>query len=250
MAETNSPNYCQQCGNALSPGGKFCGVCGARVAPVTPEDPQVVPRPAAAAQTAPTYSNRRLLIAGLVSLILLLLVGGGTLALIMNRSADPEVASLSPHPAFDLLLPTLREMTNAPIMLPAELPDDMDIAAIDGYLTDDEQKYGIVFTYGPTEVVAEPPNAQILGTLSAYPGDDDVANQNFDAEEVEDVELSDGTRATLRRMVPAGRAGSQGPFWEGKFDKAGYSYRLMITKTEDITKDEVQQVLSTMIEAE
>jgi hypothetical protein len=49
-------------------------------------------------------------------------------------------------------------------------------------------------------------------------------------------------------MVPAGRAGSQGPFWEGKFDKAGYTYRLIVTKTQDITKDEIQQVLSTMVE--
>jgi hypothetical protein len=118
-----------------------------------------------------------------------------------------------PDPAFEHLLPTLEGMTDASIMLPARLPDELDFPAIIGYYSGEE--YGIVFPYGPTETVVEVSNAETLGTLRAYPEDEDVANEFFDAERIEEVVLPDGTEATLRYMVPAGRSGSQGPFWEG-----------------------------------
>ena len=38
-----------------------------------------------------------------------------------------------PDPAFDPLLATLGEMTEAPVMLPARLPDEMDTPVIDGF---------------------------------------------------------------------------------------------------------------------
>ena len=130
-------------------------------------------------------------------------------------------------------------------MLPARLPDELDFPAINGYYSGEE--YGIVFPYGPTETVAEVSNAETLGTLRAYPEDEDVANEFFDAERIEEVVLPDGTEATLRYMVPAGRSGSQGPFWEGKFDKDGYTYNLTVIKPKEITEDQVRLALSTMV---
>ena len=150
-----------------------------------------------------------------------------------------------PDPAFEHLLPTLQGMTDASIMLPARLPVEMDLPAIDGYYSGEE--YGIVFPYGPTETIPEVSNAETLGTLRAYPEEEDVANGFFDAEGIEEVVLPDGTEATLRYVVPSGRSGSQGPFWEGKFDKDGYTYNLTVIKPKEITKDQVRRALSTMV---
>jgi hypothetical protein len=90
-------------------------------------------------------------------------------------------------------------------------------------------------------------NAETLGFIRTHPKEEDVANEFFDAERIEEVDLPDGTEATLRYMVPAGRTGSQGPYWEGKFDKNGYTYVLTIIKPNEITKDEVKQTFSTMV---
>jgi hypothetical protein len=150
-----------------------------------------------------------------------------------------------PDPAFEHLLPTLEGMTDASIMLPARLPDEMDFPAIIGHYGGEE--YGIVFPYGPTETIPEVSNAETLGTLRAYPEEEDVTNEFFDAERIEEVALPDGTEATLRYMVPAGRSGSQGPFWEGKFDKDGYTYNLTVIKPKEITEDQVRQALSSMV---
>ena len=138
-------------------------------------------------------------------------------------------------------------MTNVPIMLPAKLPDELDKPAIDRYGSENHEEYLIVFPFGPTETVTSVSNAEMLGTLRAYPKEEDVANEFFDAEKIEKTKLPDGTEATLRYMVPAGRTGSQGPFWEGKFDKKEYTYVLTVIKPYEITKDEVKQALSSMV---
>lgn len=289
MTEVNFPSYCEQCGELAQEGDRFCGNCGATVTPVTPEDPQVIPRPAATAQDSTATRNKRtLLMACAVGVLLLLVVGGGSLTLAgvgpgvnLLGGADSEAVGnqettspsgttrelsptepdrdtqeggqtsvapdASPDSAFESLLPTLQGTTIVPLMLPAKLPEDLDMVAIDGLMDDSDQEYGIVFTYGPTELIATPSNAQTLGNLRAYPEDEDQSNEYFDAESVERVILPDGTEATLRRMVPSGRSGSQGPFWEGKFDKGGYTYKLMVTKPNEISKDEVKQALSTMV---
>ena len=87
---------------------------------------------------------------------------------------------------------------------------------------------------------------KLLGTSTAYP-EEDLANEYFEAEAIEDVVLPNGTKATLGYMVPAGRAGSQGPFWEGKFDKRGFTYNLMVVKPNEITEGQVRRTLSTMV---
>jgi hypothetical protein len=120
-------------------------------------------------------------------------------------------------------------------------------ASVIGYGSENHEEYGIVFPFGPTEVVTSVSHAQTLGTLRAYLKEEDVANESFDAQNIEKVELRDGTEATLRYMVPAGRAGSQGPYWEGKFDKYGYTYVLTIIKPNEITEGEVKQALSSMV---
>ena len=199
-------------------------------------------------------------------MLVLLLAGAGALALtgfgsgagLLGGSGEAPAPSgtsggssgspdAPPDPAFDSLLPILQEMTDVPIMLPAKLPDELDKLAIDRYGSENHEEYGIVFPFGPTEVVTSVSHAQTLGTLRAYPKEEDVANESFDAQNIEKVELRDGTEATLRYMVPAGRAGSQGPYWEGKFDKHGYTYVLTIIKPNEITEGEVKQALSSMV---
>jgi hypothetical protein len=138
-------------------------------------------------------------------------------------------------------------MTDVPIMLPAKLPAELDKPAIDRYGTETLEEYGIVFPFGPNEVVTSVSHAETLGTLRAYPKEEDVASEYFDAEEIEKIGLPDGTEAILRYMVPAGRSGSQGPYWEGKFDKDGYTYVLTVIKPYEIAKEEVEQALSSMV---
>ncbi len=271
MANEGRPVYCGNCGSIAQAGDTFCGVCGSRIPPdaqdaaPTQDIPTLVPPP----PSVPGRRRNRKLVNGVMvgALLVLSLVGVGALALaglgpgagLLGGTKDdpapsgaPDASGGSsvstdapPDPAFDHLLADLEESTDAPIMLPAELPDEMDLPAIDGYYSG--EGYGIVFPYGPSETTAEPSNAETLGTLNVYPEDEDVTNEYFDAEKIEKVELPDGTEATLRYLVPAGRTGSQGPFWEGKFDRGGFTYNLKVTKPNEITKDEVKQALSTMV---
>lgn len=252
MAEGERPAYCGQCGNAVRPGDGFCGECGAAVLAPPQQAEQVIPRPAAAAHGPAVRRNRRsLLLASVAGALVMLLAGGGALAFLGSGLGFGSVSpDAPPDPAFDSLLPTLRGMTDAPIMLPAKLPDELEITAIDSYLSESEDGYGIVFPYGPTERVAQVSIAETLGTLRAYPKEEDVANEYFDAESIEQVGLPDGTEATLRYMVPAGETGSQGPFWEGKFDRGGHTYVLTVVKPGEIAEGDVEQTLATMVEVE
>ncbi len=275
LTEVYQPAYCGQCGSLAQAGDTFCGVCGARIPPdaqeasPTKQIPTLVPLP----PSVPSRGRNRKLTSGVMvgALLFLLLVGAGALALTgFGSGADllggvgedaappgtpntPGGSSVSPdappHPAFDTLLPKLREMTDVPIMLPAKLPDELDKPAIDRYGSENRREYGIVFPFGPTETVTSVSKAETLAILRAYPKEEDVASEYFDAEKIEKVGLPDGTEATLRYMAPAGRTGSQGPYWEGKFDKDGYTYVLSVIKPDEITKDDVEQALSSMVRA-
>ncbi|MDQ3638095.1 MAG: hypothetical protein M3426_08900, partial [Actinomycetota bacterium] len=56
-----------------------------------------------------------------------------------ESSASPGVKpDAPPDPAFEHLLPTLEGMTDAPVMLPARLPDELDFPAIIGYYSGEE----------------------------------------------------------------------------------------------------------------
>ncbi len=274
MAEANRPVHCTQCGSPAQAGDRFCGVCGARIAPDA-QDPspareiptQVPPPPNARARS----SNRRLfLVVAAGALLIFLLVGAGLLALsglgpatdllggLGGRgsgsgfsASSPVAPDAPPDPAFDLLLPTLEEGTTAPIWLPARLPSVLENVAVDGYATGDGASagdgWGVVFLLTPPdEVVGEWSRAETVGTLAATPEDEAQENEYFEATSTETVELLDGTEATLSRMVPAQEGGTQGPYWEGAFERDGYAYTLAVV-SEAPTEGDVRRALSSMV---
>lgn len=244
---------------------------------VTPEDTQVIPRPAAAAQATPTRSNRTFLVAGLVGIVLAILAGGGALAVVGFGSGtglfggadpesasppqtteestlseepteEPEGASVPPHappdPAFDLLLPPLKSLTTAPIMLPAELPNELENVGINENLEGD--RYGLTFlTTPPEELVGGWGRYETIGSLQAVPTSEVEPDQRFEATSTEYVELPDGTEATLSYMEPVAEVAMYDPQWEGTFDKNGYTYSLEMA---DYGKENVKQALSTVVE--
>jgi predicted metal-binding membrane protein len=74
--------------------------------------------------------------------LVLLVAAGVTSFLAFGHGRSPGTAEKDtevtldspPDPAFDLLLPTLKRWTDAPIMLPAKLPNGMENVAIDASL--------------------------------------------------------------------------------------------------------------------
>jgi hypothetical protein len=59
------------------------------------------------------------------------------------------------------------------------------------------------------------------------------------------VELPDGTEAKLRYMEPT-LEGNYGPYWEGSFEKQGYTYMLSVPLAKS-SGDVARQTLSTMV---
>ena len=150
-----------------------------------------------------------------------------------------------PDPAFDPIFPTLRQSTTAPVILPADLPEELRNVAVDADRGGDE--YGVLFLYRPTASVSESyVHANDVGTLTAAPGAGAADSEYFDATSTETVELADGTEASLRYMEPNTEGGNQGPFWEGEFDKNGYTYTLKIP-LDDPSGEIARRVLSSMV---
>ncbi len=269
---------CQRCGNPMQPGDKFCGSCGAVALPPAPQAEKVVPEPPLRAQStsyAPRRRNRLWINVAAISLLLLVSIGA-VAALALNsglelsgssdpqpagdpvggaptqreETQDPEVALVSPNappdPAFDKLLPTLRQRTNTEIMLPAELPDELRNVAVDADASGDS--YGILFLAEPTgNVVEEYVHAYDAGTLSVSPEwEVKDSGGNFEATSVEKVDLPDGTRATLRYMEPVDEVVNYGPQWEGEFERYGNTYTLNIPSSDPSGKA-ARQVLSSMV---
>ena len=221
------PRYCGNCGAQVGQGDRFCGVCGNRIAPVTPEDPQVIPEPVVAAQGAATRGRRRsLALVSAVGIVLVLLVGGGALAFVgLGLGFGSVSPDAPPDPAFALPLQALRNQTEAPIMLPAELPDELKNVAVDEDLEGD--RYGILFKDTPPDELVEPfVRATTVATLTAVPQSESEPNDLFKVTSTESVQLPDGTEAQLRHMEPVGEVVNYGPYWEGTFDKGGYTYTL------------------------
>jgi TIR domain len=164
------------------------------------------------------------------------------------------IASVSPDSAFDELLPTLRQKTTLPIMLPAKLPDKLKNVALDAGV--DTDSYTIVFfreplknnlkRWGRTDVVEHWGRTDTYGVFQVRREPESRSNQYFEATSVEEVKLSDGIEARLRYMEPLGK-GAYGPYWEAKFYKHGTTYTIIITAGSKVVKDEVRQVLSTMV---
>lgn len=213
--------------------------------PITPEDPQVIPR-AAAAQNRPARKSRPFLLSGIVGVMLVILVGGGLLASVgAGAGAGLFGNSESPDPAFDLVLPILTDETNVPVMLPAELPTAFENVGVDENRLD-EDSYGVTFlSTPPDELVGSWGRYEIVGSLEAVPASDYEPDQGFEATSTEKVTLPDGTEAELSYMEPAVEGAMYGPQWKGTFNKNGYTYSLV---TSDLGKENVEQALSTMVE--
>lgn len=162
-------------------------------------------------------------------------------------SPPPEPADSEADPAFDALLPTLRQTTAAPIMLPADLPEELQNVAVDA--DQGGERYGILSLYTPSgNIVESYVHANDAGTLTAAPEPPDTASEYFEATSAETLELSDGTQATLRYMEPKeGVMVNQGPFWEGSFEREGYTYTLRVP-LQDPSGEIARRALSSMVE--
>jgi hypothetical protein len=111
-------------------------------------------------------------------------------------------------------------------------------------------KYQILFLSGPPDDVTAPYiRGSTPATLSAVSEYDPDRNSLFQAKTSEDVPLPDGTEAQLRYMVPMEEVTNYGPYWEGKFDRDGYTYVLTII-SEAPAKGDVEQTLSPMVPVE
>lgn len=157
----------------------------------------------------------------------------------------PVTQNASPAPAFDTILPTLRQTTTAPIMLPAELPGELENVAVDADRGGGE--YGILFLSRPTDNVLESyVRANVVGTLTASPEPRDTAKEYVGVTSTETVELPDGTEATLRYMDPSLEGYNQGPFWEAEFENLGHTYTLGIF-LDDPSGEIAKRILSSIV---
>ncbi len=188
------------------------------------------------------------MLAVVVGAVLVLLVGGGGVALVWGGLGPGVSADAPPDPAFDLYLPALRSLTEAPIMLPAELPEALGNIGINENIERDS--YSITFlSTPPDELVGEWAMAETVGTLQAVPESEHEPSQGFRATSTEDVTLPDGTVAKLRYMEPASDVAMYSPRWEGTFEREGYIYTLS-TSIGQNGKDISRQAISTMVEVE
>ncbi len=178
---------------------------------------------------------------------------------ILEETTEPEralevvSADAAPDAAFDGLLPDLRAITADTIMLPAVLPEDLGNPAIWGVRPTEEAmiypEYGIVFAdMTLDDTFAEPPRAAMRGTLASAPvpaGMPENVPKGFEESNVEEVELPDGTVATLRYLTPIGTTNTPSQ-WEGRFEKDGSGYFLEIYGDES-DSDNARQILMSMV---
>lgn len=183
------------------------------------------------------------------------------------RSADTAITdsaspnALSPDPAFDPLLPTLRQMTTAPIMLPATLPPQLKSIVIGddpnnegGPYTTGGDRYTILFLNpdaypppDPTRIVQPYAHYRVSGTLTASPSGAPEPDFGGGATtyQLGSVALPDDTIADLRRVEPPEGA-NYVPFTVGAFEEEGERYTLRI-EVDSPQGDLARQVLSTMV---
>ncbi len=273
MTKHDGPTYCGQCGSPMQPEDQFCGSCGAVVLPPAPQAEQVVPEPTPTSRNTPYAPRRRKRFwvnAAAISLLLLISVGAvAALALNSGRnplgSSDPQAAddlgnesssnegtestastssNASPAPAFDETLPTLRQRTDAQIMLPAELPDEFENVGINE-ITDGDMYVVSFLSTPPDKLVDTWSRAESVANLTALPESEYEQIQDYEATSTEDVELPDGTEAKLSYMEPAKEMVNYGPHWQGTFDRGGYTYVFVLSGT--YGKEILEQALSTMV---
>jgi hypothetical protein len=126
-------------------------------------------------------------------------------------------------------------------MLPAELPEEPKNVVVEAGLSGEH--YGILFLRRPTGNTMERcVHANDAGTLTALPESQETT-EYFQTT----VELPDGTETTLRYIEPTMEGGNYDPFWEGSFERQGYTYTLPVPLA-DPSCDVARRALSTMVE--
>lgn len=210
-----------------------------------PQAQQVIPQSIAAAHGARSRSNKgRLLLAGS---LLVLMVCGAAVAL-LGIGFGPVHADAPPDPAFDLYLPVLQGMTEAPIMLPAELPEALENIGVNESVEGDSYVMSFLST-PPDELVGGWGMFETVGTFQAVPESEHQPIQGFRAMSTEYVTLPDGTEAELRHLEPASDTANYGARWEGTFEREGYVY-VFWTSIGQNGEDISTQALSSMVEVE
>jgi hypothetical protein len=168
-----------------------------------------------------------------------------------TATPSPDSSSSSIDPAFTRLLPTLRQMTTAPIMLPAELPPQLKNVAIaedpngKGRYTTSGDTYTILFrSQPPTDIVQPDVHALRRGTLTASREPMPTAPQVSETPRGT-ADLPDGTEATLTLQEAPGT--NMGILSVGTFEKDGWTHTLSLQVGEAQSPDVTEQVLSTMV---
>ena len=242
MAEQNHLAYCRQCGNRVQPENRFCGSCGAAVLIPMSHADQIIPQPVAASHVPTSRGGSKpFLLAGILGV---LLVGGVAVAL-LGIGFGSVSTDEPPDPAFDLYLTPLESMTEAPIMLPAELPEALENIGVNENV--EGNGYAITFlSTPPDELVGGWGMFETVGTLQAVPESEHEPTPGFRTTSTEYVTLPDGTEAQLRRMEPASDTANYGPRWQGTFEREGYVYTFW-TSIGQNGEDIATQALSTMV---
>lgn len=99
MSKQSPALVCQQCGKPVQEGDQFCGNCGAAILSPPPQAEQIVPELIAASQTTTTTRRRPLFLVGAITVLLILLVGTGAMALVAFNSGSGLFGSSEPQPA-------------------------------------------------------------------------------------------------------------------------------------------------------
>jgi len=99
---------------------------------------------------------------------------------------------------------------------------------------------------GVTDALSKVRVGKDAGTLTVSPEPQETSAY-LEAPHEETVELPDGTEAKLRCMEPTMEGGNYGPFWEGSFEKQGYTFTLSVALS-DPSGDVARRALSTTVE--
>lgn len=159
-------------------------------------------------------------------------------------SVAPDVL---PDPVFDEILPYLRRATDAPIILPADWPEELEDVAIHNVTEPTREGYDILILAGPAEgVVEDYMGAKNAGYLTSSPEPPEDHSKYAQVGYRETVLLPDGTEAELSFLEP--HTGNYGPHWVGRFQKHGRWYTVTV-RNPDPNNDAARRILASMVEA-
>ena len=174
-----------------------------------------------------------------------------------TATSESPASATSPDPAFDPILPTLQQMTTAPIMLPASLPQEIKSVGIeekaseaDPYATEGD-KYSILLLYedtAPNQAIKPYVHYMAAGRIVAWPASappHDPTNGDGTPYQLGNVTLPDGTVADLKKLEPP-QGANYGPFTVGTFEEEGERYTVMI-EGDSPEGDMTRQLLSRMV---